>query len=196
MDLPLQMPREAPQHGDVRLREFVESDTPMLVDLSRDPYLPLIGTLPGKTDYAGALGYITRQHDRLATGAGYSSCVALAGSDEAVGGAGLWLASIKQGRATAGYCIAPRHRGRGLAGHALRALTAFAWTVPDVQRIELYIEPWNVASERTALVADFQREGLLRRHQVIGDNRVDMLLYAAIRPSALVPIRNLDRMTD
>lgn len=56
-----------------------------------------------------------------------------------------------------GYCIAPRYRGRGLASHALRALTAFEWTLPDVQRIELHIEPWNVASERTAQVAGYQR---------------------------------------
>ncbi len=182
MDLPLQMPREAPRQGDIRLREFAESDVPMLIDLSRDPYVPLIGTLPGDTDHGGAMGYIARQHDRLRTGAGYSFCIALATSDEAVGGAGLWLASIEQGRATAGYCIAPRYRGRGLAGQALRALTAFAWTVPDVQRVELYIEPWNVASGRTAEVAGYQREGLLRSHQMIGDHRVDMLLYAAIRP--------------
>ena len=155
----------------------------MLVDLSSDPYMPLIGTLPGNTDRDGAVGYIERQHDRLTTGAGYSFCVARAASDEAVGGAGLWLASINEGRATAGYSIAPKHRGRALAGQALQALTTFAWTLPEVQRIELYIEPWNVASERTAQVAGYQREGLLRRHQMIGKSRVDMLLYASIRPS-------------
>lgn len=157
----------------------------MLVDLSSDPYLPLIGTLPGNTDHDGALGYIARQHDRLTTGAGYSFCVALAASDEAVGGAGLWLASIHEGRATAGYTIAPKHRGHALASQALQALTTFAWTLPQVERIELYIEPWNVASERTARVAGYQREGLLRRHQLIGNSRVDTLLYAALRPSRL-----------
>lgn len=183
MDLPLKMPRLAPRHGDVLLRAFAERDVPMLVDLSSDPYLPLIGTLPGNTDRHGALGYIDRQYDRLTTGAGYSFCVALSMSDEAVGGAGLWLASVDHGRATAGYSIAPRQRGRGLATQALQALTAFAWTLPQLHRIELYIEPWNVASERTARTAGYQREGLLRRHQMIGGNRVDMLLYAVTRPS-------------
>ncbi len=155
----------------------------MLVDLSGDPYLSMIGTLPRNTDRDGALGYIERQHNRLTTGAGYSFCVALAASDEAVGGAALSLASIDQGRATAGYCIAPRHRRRRLASQALQALTAFAWTLPEVQRIELHIEPWNVASERVAQVAGYHREGLLRQHQVIDGTPVDMLLYSAIRPS-------------
>lgn len=181
MGLPLQMPRDLPRDGEVRLRAFGETDVAMLLDMSIDPYVPLIGTLPANTDRAGALGYIERQHDRLVTGAGYSFSIALTATDEAVGGAGLWLASIEQGRATAGYAIAPRHRGRGLAGQALRALTTFAWTLAEVKRVELYIEPWNAASEGTAQSAGYQREGLLRSHQMIGDSRVDMLLYAAVR---------------
>ena len=183
-NFPLQMPRVLPRDGEVRLRAFDDRDVATLLNLSTDPYIPLIGTLPANTNRAGALGYIERQHDRLATGAGYSFCIALSTTDEAVGGAGLWLASIEQGRATAGYAIAPRHRGRGLAGQALRALTTFGWTLPEIQRIELYIEPWNAASERTAHTAGYQHEGLLRSHQVIGSNRVDMLLYAAVRPPA------------
>lgn len=195
MELPLQMPRDLPREGAVRLRAFDDRDVAMLLDMSTDPYVPLIGTLPANADCAGALGYIERQHDRLVTGAGYSFCIALTMTDEAVGGAGLWLASIEQGRATAGYAIAPGCRGQGLAGQALRALTTFAWTLPEVQRIELYIEPWNTASERTAQTAGYQREGLLRSHQVIGRSRVDMLLYAAVRPPAplLDPSRTGDR---
>ena len=182
MELPLQMPRDTPCEWEVRLRGFGEQDTAMLRNLSTDPYLSLIGTLPVDADRGGALDYVERQHDRLVTGAGYSFCIALAASDEAVGGAGLWFDAIEHGRATAGYAIAPAYRGRGLASQALRALTTFAWGVPEVQRIELYIEPWNTASERTAQLTGYQREGLLRSHQVIGRDRVDMLLYAAVRP--------------
>jgi [ribosomal protein S5]-alanine N-acetyltransferase len=61
------------------------------------------------------------------------------------------------------------------------ALTAFAWTIPALHRIELYIEPWNTGSVGTAERAGFEREGLLRSHQVIGGRRRDMLLYAVIR---------------
>lgn len=154
----------------------------MLLELSTDPYVPLIGSLPAHTDREGAHAYIGRQHERLVTGAGWSFCVALALTDEAVGQAGLWVKDAGQGRATAGYCIAPSARGRGLSGQALVALTTFAWTVPEIHRIELYVEPWNVASARTADVAGYQYEGLLRSHQVVGDRRVDMSLYAALRP--------------
>jgi RimJ/RimL family protein N-acetyltransferase len=68
-----------------------------------------------------------------------------------------------------------------VATAALKALTAFAWTIPVLHRIELYIEPWNSGSVRAAEGAGFEREGLLRGHQEIGGRRRDMLLYSIIR---------------
>lgn len=70
-----------------------------------------------------------------------------------------------------------------MARQALTALTTFAWIIPELHRIELYIEPRNVASTRTAEAAGYEREGLLRSHQPIGDKRVDMQPFAALRPS-------------
>ena len=86
----------------------------------------------------------------------------------------------------------PSARGRGLAAAALTALTSFAWTIPGLHRIELYIEPWNAGSVKTAERAGFEREGLLRSHQEIGGRRRDMLLYATIREGAAErgPARN------
>lgn len=156
----------------------------MLMDLSTDPYVPTVGSLPGNAGREDALAYIARQAARLDTGAGYSFCVADDATDEALGTAGLHLIAIVAGRATAGYSVAPRSRGRGVAGQAVTALTRFAWSIPQLHRIELYIEPWNAASIRTAEVAGYEREGLLRSHQEINGKRVDVLLYATTRQLA------------
>lgn len=45
-----------------------------------------------------------------------------------------------------------------------------AWALKDlgIARVELFIEPDNAASIRTAERAGFVREGLLRRWQMIG----------------------------
>jgi len=176
------MPPAALLFGDVRLRVFDERDVAMLMDLSTDPYVPKIGSLPPGAGRADALAWIERQISRFEAGAGYSFCVAGAQTDEALGTAGLNLASLAAGRATAGYAVAPRHQGRRVAGQALTALTRFAWSIPELHRIELYIEPWNLASVHSAERAGYHREGLLRSHQEIGGERVDMLLYAALRP--------------
>jgi [ribosomal protein S5]-alanine N-acetyltransferase len=169
-------------YGPVVLRRFSAGDVPMVRELSTDPYVPLIGTLPASASREEALAYIDRQLGRLAEGAGLSFAVAEADTGRAVGGIGLWLRGLAYGRATAGYAIAPGARGRGLAAAALTAVTAYAWSIPALHRIELYIEPWNAGSARTAERAGYEREGLLRSHQEIGGRRRDMLLYAAIRP--------------
>jgi len=101
-----------------------------------------------------------------------------------VGTIGLHLHEIAEGRATAGYAVAPRARGRGVAAAALTALTAFAWTLPDLHRVALHVEPWNAASLRTAERAGYAREGLLHSHTEIGGRRRDMVLLAAVRPTA------------
>lgn len=176
------MPSTAPAAGSVRLRAFRATDALMVQELSTDPYLPMIGSLDFNASRDQAVAYIDRQHDRLVSGAGFSFCVADAQTDESLGQAGLWLKELAAGRASAGYAIAPSARGRGRAAEALTAITTFGWSLARLYRIELYIEPWNVASQRTAEAAGYQREGLLRSHQEIGGRRVDMFLYASIRP--------------
>jgi ribosomal-protein-alanine N-acetyltransferase len=153
----------------------------MVRDLATDPYVPLTGTLAASATQEQALDWIRRQQERVVAEVGYSFCIADLEDDRALGQAGLRLTALPQGRATAGYAVAPHERGRGVAAAALRALTTFAWSVPGLHRVELYIEPWNAASTHTAEAAGYQREGLLRSHHEIGGRRVDMLLLAAVR---------------
>jgi len=49
-----------------------------------------------------------------------------------------------------------------------------------MQHLELYVEPWNVGSWRTAEHAGFQREGLMRSWQELGGLRRDMYMYALL----------------
>jgi RimJ/RimL family protein N-acetyltransferase len=167
----------------VRAAWTVVGNLPAMVrDLSSDPSVPLIGTLPPNATDAEATDWMQRQRERWTEGTGFSFAVAEAHRGHAVGAIGLWLRELAQGRATAGYSIGPSFRRSGYATDALKALTGFAWSLPTLHRVELYIEPWNEASIRTAHSAGYQREGLLRRHQEIGGRRRDMLLFAALRP--------------
>jgi RimJ/RimL family protein N-acetyltransferase len=152
------------------------------MELATDSYIPLIGSLPAAASAEEALAWIQRQRGRRAEGIGLSFAIADAESDTAVGAIGLWLQDLSAGRATAGYSVSPAHRGRGVASSALKALTAFAWTIPELCRIELYIEPWNTSSIRVAESAGYEREGLLHSFHQIGGVRRDMLLYVTTRP--------------
>jgi ribosomal-protein-alanine N-acetyltransferase len=176
-------PAHPPVAGAVLLRAFrVDEDEPMVQDLATDPYVPLIGSLPAEATRAQARDWLERNRGRWSEGRGFSFAVAEVATGRAIGSAGLWLADLAHGRASAGYAIAPRHRGHGRAAEALTALTAFAWTLPGLHRVELYIQPDNHASLRTAERAGYVYEGRLRSHQEIGGQRLDMLLHAAVRP--------------
>ncbi|OSM43087.1 GNAT family N-acetyltransferase [Nesterenkonia sp. PF2B19] len=174
-------PEDPPHHGAVTLRAVQDADVEMARELSEDPYVPLIGTLPAHGSGEELTAWIRRQQGRHAEGTGFAFTITDA-DDTPVGHCGLWLRNLHQGRASAGYAITPSARGRGLAADALNALTRFGWSLEGLHRIELFIEPWNTASVRTAERAGYVREGLLCSHQEIGGRRRDMLLYAAVRP--------------
>jgi [ribosomal protein S5]-alanine N-acetyltransferase len=175
-------PSTPPTYGSVVLRAFRDEDAHLAVELGDDPYIPLIGSLPRHPTAEQAQEWIHRQRGQLAERARFSFAIADAESNHAVGAIGLGLQDLPAGRATAGYAVSPLHRGRGIATSALKALTSFAWTIPGLYRVELYIEPWNTSSIHVAEAAGYQREGLLRSHQEIGGIRRDMLLYGTTRP--------------
>lgn len=178
---PLPEPTEPLAWGDVVLREFCDDDVDMVTDLATDPYVPQIGSLPFRADRTAALAYIARQRARRIQGVGWSFCVADRTS-AALGGAGLWVVADDRHRMTAGYVVAPRARGRGVARQALRALTSFAWILPSVDRVEVFVEPWNAASLRTAERAGYERQRDTPELLELQGRSVAMVRLAAVRP--------------
>ncbi|MCC9144456.1 MULTISPECIES: GNAT family protein [unclassified Arthrobacter] len=174
-------PSTDPQHGNVRLRAFRDEDVATVIEMSRDEYFPAIGSLPGNASPEQAMEWVERQRNRYREGAGFSFAVADAGTDRCVGQLGLWIRELEKGRAQAGYGITPSARGHRFAASALLAALEFAWTLPELHRVELHIEPWNTASTRTAELAGFEREGLLRSYMEISGQRRDLLIYSALR---------------
>ncbi|MEU9321987.1 GNAT family protein [Streptomyces sp. NPDC048295] len=60
------------------------------------------------------------------------------------------------------------------------AVSDWALSELRIPRLELYVEPWNTGSLRTAERAGFQREGLLRSWQQVGADRRDMFMYSLL----------------
>ena len=162
------------------LRAFESDDAPLVREASADPFIPLISTVPVNGSAEEIRAFIQRQHGRAATGAGYSFAIAEHDTNRAVGQIGLWRDNLRHGRASIGYWIVASQRRRGIAGSALRAITEWGLSLPEVARLELYIEPWNTGSWRTAEGAGYEREGLLRGWQEVDGERRDMFMYARL----------------
>ncbi|MEV8181412.1 GNAT family N-acetyltransferase [Arthrobacter sp. N199823] len=135
---------------EFRLRPFEAKDAELVREVSVDLLIPLITTVPRNGTDKEILDFIDRQHHRLVDRSGYSYAIADASSDQALGQIGLWLKNSGQGRASIGYWVAPRHRNQGIVSTALDALSGWGLSLPEIHRLELYVEPWNQGSWRAA----------------------------------------------
>ena len=165
----------------VVLRPYAVSDLAMVRQAAADPFIPSISSVPRTYTEDAGRAFIERQQARSTEGDGYSFVIASATDPRAgVGSIGLWLQEIESGRASIGYWIVARARGHGLAGCALRAVVSFAFGVLAIPRLHLFVEPWNVASARTAEVAGFRREATLRGWERIDGQQHDADCFALL----------------
>nr|WP_253904367.1 GNAT family N-acetyltransferase [Arthrobacter sp. Br18] len=75
----------------------------MALDLSQDPYVPSIGTLPARATAEEALSWVRRQRHRHSDATGFSFAIADVTTNRALGRVGLWVRNLSEGRATIGY---------------------------------------------------------------------------------------------
>ncbi|CAM3939941.1 GNAT family N-acetyltransferase [Deinococcus frigens] len=175
------------------LRPFESRDAGLIVEAGLGPLIPLITTAPARCDPPQAHEFIERQHSRLPSGAGYSLATESKETGQAAGQIGLWFRDRDQGRASLGYWLVNSRRGRGLASAALKTLADFGLSLPDIHRLELYVEPWNAGSWYVAERAGFRREGVLRSWQQVSDGRRGMLMYS-LPPSDLRQAIHISRI--
>ena len=83
--------------------------------------------------------------------------------------------------AEAGYIVASKARGRGIATRALRLLTAWAFDEFPLERIELLMSAENAGSEIVAQRCGYTRDGVLRWIHFKGDIREDTIVYSMLR---------------
>jgi [ribosomal protein S5]-alanine N-acetyltransferase len=168
--------------GRITLRPFEAADVVVLEEASADSLIPKITTVPSVYSDAAALAYIERQHDRHRTGEGFSFAICSDDYPHAVGQIGVWIADLAKGRATVGYWLGTSARGTGLCGRALELVSSWAFKALPIHRLTAYVEPWNIASIRTAEAAGFHSEGLLRAWELVDGEPKDMLSMLRLHP--------------
>ncbi|MEU9451423.1 GNAT family N-acetyltransferase [Streptomyces sp. NPDC048277] len=183
MVTPLDVPRLAAGDSFV-LRAWELGDLSLVREASSDDYIPLITTVPSTYSRAAGEAFVQRQWERASTGAGYPFVIVRIEDGRPLGTVGLWVRDRGEGRASLGYWLAGSARGRGIASEALRAVVRWALGDLRIPRLQLYVEPWNVASRRTAERVGFQREGVLRSWQQVGEERRDMIMYSMLGADA------------
>jgi [ribosomal protein S5]-alanine N-acetyltransferase len=174
---PLHVP-ELPAGPHYALRPWRMADLDLVREASLDPVIPLVTTVPAVYSKEAGTAFVERQWGRPVSGAGWPFVIVRACDGRAVGTVGLW--PDRHERASLGYWVVRSARERGAALAGLRAVTDWALDELGLARLELYVEPWNAGSIRTAERAGYRREGLLRSWQKVGDERREMFMYALL----------------
>lgn len=84
--------------------------------------------------------------------------------------------------ANLGYWIRSDRTGRGYATATTRLLARFGFESLGLHRIEIVVDPQNIASQRVAEKAGAVREGILRNRLLYDEGPRDAVMFSIIPP--------------
>lgn len=161
--------------GVVTLRPWRDDDLACVEQAATDPRIPAGTTVPAVFTREAGLAFVARQRRRAEDGEGLS--LAIEADGRAVGL--LWLGVRPQPRVLGvGYWVIPDARGRGFGTRAVRRATLWALDTAGWSRVEAWVAPVNVPSQRLLASAGFQLEGRLR--SFLDGGRTDALVFARV----------------
>jgi ribosomal-protein-alanine N-acetyltransferase len=115
------------------------------------------------------------------TGKDYAYAITLKEDGKLIGMFGLHPLKLK---IEVGYALARPYWGKGYMTEVLRAVIDWAFTQPDIFRVQAFCDVYNLGSARVMEKAGMTREGLLHRyilHPNISDEPRDVYLYAVVK---------------
>jgi RimJ/RimL family protein N-acetyltransferase len=167
--------------GVVTLRPWTLDDVPaLIVGIDGDPeissFLELIPQ-PYRTNEGRAWVELATAMWRDQSGSPFAVVV----DDAVVGGAGISWIDREHGVGDIGYWIRSDARGRGHTTRAVRVLSHWAFGC-GCQRLQVRADTENVASQRVAERAGFQKEGVMRsvRFNARLNRRMDFVLFSML----------------
>jgi RimJ/RimL family protein N-acetyltransferase len=175
--------------GVVTLDRMGAMDIPTIVSACNDPKITRWLGLPSPYTQQHAGQFLDQQVVEAERGDLLNFAIRLAPTGgKLVGSIGANFARARPGECEVGYWVARPARGRGLARRAIVLLAGYLFSTCALRRIELLIEPDNLASRRAAQGAGAHFEGVRRAGMRRGDGEVsDVAIYAFVPADLLRP---------
>lgn len=137
-----------------RLRPWRDDDAEAIFRACQDADVQRFTTVPTPYRREDADWFLAHYVADVEAAGGASFCVEGLTEPGRVAGS-MALLHVRDGVGEIGYWCAPEARGRGWTADALTAVAAWAFAERGCRRLELTIEPANVASLRVARRAGF-----------------------------------------
>jgi RimJ/RimL family protein N-acetyltransferase len=163
----------------VRLRDYRPDDVEAIVagysDREAQRFMPLV---PSPFTRRHGEWYVHEAVPAAVAAGGSAYAIADPETDRLLGGIGINQVQPARAQGEIGYWVAPWARRRGVATAAVRALSKHAFRT-GTARLELLTHWENAVSQRVALAAGYQREGVRRGALPNRDGGYDDLLTFA-----------------
>ena len=165
--------------GLVQLRWLRAEDAEAVTAACRDPQIPRWTFMAEGLTVEQAAEWIEQSLEMRAAGTGARFAIVSAEDDSLLGQVGVAIDRERQSGETF-YWVAADARGRGVATTALRLISRWALNILELERLELFADPGNTASQRVAERSGYLREGVLRSHQPFKDHRMDSVVFSLL----------------
>lgn len=158
---PLRWPEEPLTDGVVALDRMGPDDIDSIVEGAGDEETARWLPVPVPYTRRDAEEFLEQQATEAEAGSLLNFAVRLAGGKRLIGSMGATFTG-RAGEAEIGYWLHPSGRGKALTAPAIRLLAGHVFDTYNVHRIELLVNPANVASQKVCKRAGCTDEGLRR----------------------------------
>lgn len=175
---PLEWPAHPLSDGVVALDPMTDEDVPRIVAGAADAAVQRWLPLPSPYTEASARQFLADQAAAADAGRGLNFAVRRAGSSQLCGSMGVSFPG-RRGEGEIGYWISPDARREGLAAGGIRVLARWAIDQFGLYRVEMLVQPGNMASQRACRRAGATEEGVRRLGLVMtGHEANDAVVYS------------------
>jgi len=176
----IEYPQPQLEDGVIVLRPKRSEDIPALVAACQDLQIPRFTRVPDDYGEAEARAWLQESERQRRQGNGMDLLAWDAETDALVGSVGLNAVDWADLRANIGYWSAADARGGGVATRATRMLARWTLNSLGMQRVQIYADVVNLASQRVAERAGFTKEGILRSHMQLKGKRFDAVVFSLL----------------
>jgi ribosomal-protein-serine acetyltransferase len=172
---------ECALRGGVCLRVLEESDASelyALVDTNRAHIGEWMAWVSATRSRDDILAFLRTTRKQLAANNGFQ-CAILA-DDTIIGVVGFHAVDWTNGSTSIGYWLAENRQGRGTMTDAVRALTDHAFRELRLNRVEIRVAVKNLRSRAIPERLGFEREGVLREAERLGERFNDLVVYSML----------------
>jgi RimJ/RimL family protein N-acetyltransferase len=162
----------------VVLRPWKPEDAGDVFLACQDPDIQRWTPVPSPYKHSDAIEYVTQIAPAAWAEGGAVFAVVEVATGHLAGAIGAHR--MDDGIAHVGYWTRRAVRGKGLTTEALRTIAVWFLHEGGATRVELVVEPANVASVRVAEAAGFTREGVLRQRFNLRGRRIDVAMYSML----------------